>query len=85
MERWINFQHLNEAKVNYIPHLIWGIYEALFLLMLALFSVIHAIFPFIFNFKLLEIRVRKAMKFYDFLPEHPVWQEVKDKLKNESK
>lgn len=77
MKRWINWNHLKDANTNYFTHLYWGLREAIFLFIMAFASILHAIFPPLFNFKLLEIRVHKIMAFYKHLPQHPVWKEVK--------
>lgn len=81
MKDWFNIKHLKEANSNYFIHLYWGIREALFLLIMAIASIAHAICPPLFNFKLLEIRAKKILGFYDALPDHPVWKEIKNKLK----
>ena len=84
MKRWINWNHLTEAGGNYFIHFCVGIREALFLFMVGFASILHAIFPPLFDFKLLELRIKALAKLHDFLPDHPAWKILKDKL-NESR
>ena len=84
MKHWFNLNHLSEAGAGYIAHLGWAIYEAGFLIVMAIASLLHGLFPPLFNFKLLEIRARKIMDFYHVLPNHPIWEEMRNTL-NERK
>lgn len=91
---WINFNHLRDAEqingdkksniaVLYFKHMSIGLREAFTQLLLCLASIVHAFFPFIFNFKLLEIVVKQARGLHNFLPTHPVWKDFKKELNNE--
>lgn len=84
MKHWLNWNHLTEAGGNYFLHFYVAMREAAFLLLLSVASVLHAVFPPLFDFKLLEMRIRALAKLYGYLPDHPAWQILKDKF-NERK
>lgn len=86
---WWNWNHLREAEQLsgterksiirlYITHFVISIREAGIQFLLAIASVVHAVVPFAFNFKLLDIVVAQCRGLYRFLPNHPVWKEFRD-------
>lgn len=80
MKRFFNCKHLTNARVSYFTHFKFAISEAWFLLLMCLASVLHAIFPFIFDFKLLELRVNRLLVLYKLLPKHEIWKDLRNKL-----
>jgi len=89
---WWNWNHLRDAEslnnnekkniiVLYFVHLIFGLKQALIQLILVFASIIHALFPFAFNFKLLDIVVNQCIQLYKFLPDHPSWKKIKKEIK----
>jgi len=80
MKHWFNLNHLSEAGGNYILHFYVAVREAMFLFAVGICSVLHAIFPPLFNFKLLEWRVNAILKLHKFLPDHPIWDRVRKQL-----
>ena len=84
MKRWINWNHLTEAGGNYFVHLYVALKEAGFLFVMGICSVLHALFPPLFDFKLLEWRVNAILKLHEFLPDHPVWDKVRQQLNDGS-
>jgi hypothetical protein len=88
---WWNWRHLRDAeqangssKKNIIAlygvHLCIGLKEAGYQLVLALCSLIHAVLPFSFNFKLLELVVNQTIGLHKFLPQHPIWDTLRKEL-----
>lgn len=88
---WWNWNHLREAeKLSgksrknilslYFTHFVISMREAGIQLLLAFASIIHAFIPFAFNFKLLDIVVSQCRGLYRFLPNHPVWKELRKTL-----
>jgi hypothetical protein len=93
---WWNWDHLRTAetlnggeKKNiislYFTHMFIGLREAFTQFLLCIASIIHAIIPFAFNFKLLELVVNQTRGLYKFLPQHPIWEELKSDLDDKSK
>lgn len=91
---WWNFNHLRDAESSngekndnivklYFIHMFIGFREAKLQFMLFVFSLLHAFFPFAFNFKLLEMVVNQTRGLYKFLPKHPIWKELKKELNDE--
>lgn len=73
---WINKNHLQEAKqkagkptAGYWWHFKLAIDEFFFLLFITLGSLVHAIFPWILDFKLLEWRINRLKKLKNKLPD----------------
>ena len=67
MSTWLNPKHLNEAKTKagkptagYWWHFGLAIKEFFFLLLVCIGSLIHAVFPWVLDFKLLEWRIGRA-------------------------
>ena len=98
MQKWFNWNHLKSAEyysgnisqrknaiVVYFKHMYVGFREAGKQLLLAVASVIHAIFPPLFDFKLLDIVINQTIGLHKYLPNHPSWKKLKDELKNNSK
>ena len=90
---WFNWNHLrNTEKYNnkvrengivlYFKHMLTGFREAGFQLLLAVASIIHAIFPPLFDFKLLDIVIKQTIGLYKYLPNHPGWKKLKKALKD---
>jgi hypothetical protein len=84
---WFNSQHLQQAAeyagrqknnlvLNYFWHLALSMAEAGKLLFLCLGSVVHAIFPWILNFKLLEWRVAALETLKNNFPNDPILKKI---------
>jgi hypothetical protein len=43
----LNFRHLQQVEETYLQHLKFGIWAGLVLLILAIVSIIHSVFPFL--------------------------------------
>lgn len=81
---WFNLNHLKEANQKagtpnsgYWRHFLLAISEFLFLLMVAIASLIHAFFPWVFNFKLLEWRILRLKYLKEKLPNDELLKKVK--------
>lgn len=94
MKHWINWNHLRVAEtlnggtrknivVLYFTHLAISLREAVIQLLLCLGSIVHAFFPFLINFKLLEVVINQTIGLYKFLPQHPDWDKLKKVLKDD--
>jgi len=79
---YINWKHLNEAKkaANKESHTAIKLYfwhwqlamrEAVFLFLMFVGSMIHAFFPFLLDFKLLEWRIKRLKNLKSNLPDDP--------------
>lgn len=88
---WTNWRHLRVAErlnggdprgavVNYFIHMSVSLREAGKQLLMAGASIIHAFLPFLFNFKLLEVVVNQTRGLYKFLPQHPIWEDLRKEL-----
>ena len=84
---WFNSQHLQQASayagrqknnliVNYLWHFALSMSEAVKLLFLLLGSVVHAIFPWVLNFKLLEWRVNALETLKNNFPNDPILKKI---------
>ena len=84
---WFNSQHLQQASayagrqknnpvLNYIWHFALSMFEAGKLLFLSLGSVVHAIFPWVLNFKLLEWRVSALETLKNNFPNDPILKKI---------
>jgi len=84
---WFNSQHLQQASayagrqknnpvLNYIWHFALSMFEAGKLLFLSLGSVVHAIFPWVLNFKLLEWRVDALETLKNNFPNDPILKKI---------
>jgi hypothetical protein len=91
LKRWVNWQHLRTAetlngdqKKNivsvYFVHLGIGLREAARQFIMCMLSIVHAIFPWFINFKLLEMVISQSMVLHRFLPQHPDWKKLRDQL-----
>jgi hypothetical protein len=80
---WINWKHLQQAKqkagkpsAGYWWHFKLAISEFFFLLLVTLGSLIHAIFPWVLDFQLLQWRINRLKMLKDKLPEDEQLQKV---------
>jgi hypothetical protein len=82
-----NFKHLKIASsyanlsnkstlYQYCWHFIISIKQAIFLAVLSVFSIVHAIVPWAFDFKLLEWRISELKGLKDSLPNDPQLNKV---------
>lgn len=82
-----NFKHLTTASsyasltnrsmiYKYCWHFLLSSKQAIFLLVLALLSILHAIFPFVFDFTLLKWRIEELKKLKESLPDDPELKKV---------
>ena len=92
---WFNWNHLREAEkhggnkgtngiVLYFKHARVSLIEAWSLFVLCIASILHAICPPLFDFKLLELRLKYDEKLYDFVPTHKAWDSLRTKINNEN-
>jgi hypothetical protein len=88
---WFNWKHLRQAEAHggnsgtnavvlYFKHAWVSLKEAWSLLLLCIASILHAICPPLFDFKLLELRLKYDEKLYDFVPTHPAWDSLRKKI-----
>ena len=80
---WFNFKHLKEAKskagrddAGYWWHFDLAIKEFLFLFFVCIGSLIHAFFPWVLDFKLLEWRINRLKMLKKQLPDDPQLKKV---------
>ena len=80
---WFNPQHLEDAKAKagrdnagYWWHFVLAIKEYFFLQLIAIGSLIHAIFPWVLDFKLLEWRINRLKVLKEKLPDDPQLKKV---------
>lgn len=80
---WFNWKHLNEAKekaqlpdAGYWWHFKLALGEFFFLLCVTLGSLVHAIFPWVLDFKLLEWRINRLKELKAKLPDDPQLKKV---------
>lgn len=80
---WWNPKHLQEAKIKagradagYFWHLRLALGEFFFLLFICIGSLIHAIFPWVLDFKLLEWRINRLRALKEKLPDDPHLRKV---------
>ena len=80
----VNWKHLNEAKTKagrpdagYFWHFKLAINEFFFLLFVCIGSLIHAFFPWVLDFKLLEWRINRLKELKKKLPVDPQLKKVK--------
>ena len=96
MKQWFDWKHLGIADslnkrpkknpvVHYFIHMYIGFREGGKQLFMAFASFVHAIFPPLFNFKLLEMIINQAIGLHKYLPQHPDWKKLKDELNKDSK
>ena len=82
-----NFKHLKIASsyanlsnkpalYKYCWHFILSMQQAIFLAVICVFSIIHAIIPWVFDFKLLEWRIQELRKLKESLPNDPQLNKV---------
>ena len=85
MKHWINFNHLQEAGATYTGHFVSSMEQAITQFLLMIGSILHAVFPFLFGFKLLQLVITQAIKLHHFVPDHPAWEELKNELNHDNK
>jgi len=79
---WYNLKHLKQAKEaagvrgGYLWHFKLAIDEFFFLLLVCIGSLVHAIFPWVLDFKLLEWRINRLKKLKEKLPDDPQLKKV---------
>jgi hypothetical protein len=80
---WFNRKHLEEAKekagrpeAGYWWHFRLAISECFFLTAVTIGSLVHAIFPWILDFKLLEWRIARLKQLKNKLPDDPQLKKV---------
>ena len=80
MKQWFDWKHLGIADslnkrpkknpvVHYFIHMYIGFREGGKQLFMAFASFVHAIFPPLFNFKLLEMIINQAIGLHKYLPQ----------------
>lgn len=87
MSTWFNINHLSEARVagkkensfakGYFWHFWLAMSEFFFLLFVCIGSLLHAIFPWFLDFKLLEWRINRLKVLKERLPDDPQLQKVR--------
>jgi hypothetical protein len=92
---WFNWHHLRDAEGHskkhkngvtlYFGHMYVGFREAGYQLLLAVASILHAIFPPLFDFKLLDVVINQTIGLHKYLPKHPGWKKLKDELDKNTK
>lgn len=84
----LDFNHLKKAAdyggittksslYRYLWHFKMSMSQALFLLLMFILSVIHAVFPFLLEFKLLEMRINELKKLKAALKDDPQLEKIK--------
>ena len=79
---WFNRDHLKDAetasgkKMGYFRHLIISSGECVFCLLMALGSLVHAVFPWVLDFKLIEWRTNRLKSLKKKFPNDPVLKKV---------
>lgn len=84
---WFNFRHLNQTTAhagrpktnmiyNYFWHFALSMTEAGKLFFWSLCSVVHAIFPWVLDFKLLQWRVNAIEALKNKLPNDPILNKI---------
>jgi hypothetical protein len=79
---WINFNHLKDAgdaantDMSYLKHFVVSFKEFLFCLAIAVGSLVHAIFPWVINFKLIEFRVARIKELKKKFPNDPCLKKI---------
>ena len=81
--QWINFRHLSDASnyanknLSWFDHWKMSMSESVFLLLLSIASLIHAFFPFLFDFQLLRLRIARIRLLKLKLPSDPELKKIK--------
>jgi hypothetical protein len=79
---WFNGKHLEDAsiasskKLGYFSHLVISLEESIFCLLMTLGSIIHALFPWVLDFKLIEWRVNRLKSLKHKFPDDPILKKV---------
>ena len=85
MSNWF-IEHLQETKtyqINpkdhsilslYILHVIFGLREGVYFIFQGLATIIHGIFPFVFDFRLAKWNQRMMERTHTLIPKHPMWK-----------
>jgi hypothetical protein len=76
-------QYANKENKNivyvYFWHLVLSLGQAMFLFILSLLSVVHAVFPFLLDFQLLQWRIDELRNLKNTLPNDPLLDKVEFK------
>lgn len=67
----------------YFVHMGIALREAFKQFIMCIGSIVHAFFPFLINFKLLEMVVNQSIALHKFLPQHPDWKRLRDELNDD--
>lgn len=85
MLTWL-YQHLKETKTYqlkpdnhslfslYILHAIFGLREGAYFIFQGIATIIHGIFPFVFDFQLARWNQRMMERTHKLIPKHPMWK-----------
>jgi len=79
---WFNHNHLEDAskasnqQLGYFKHLAVSLKEFGFCQLMAIGSLIHAVFPWVLDFKLIEWRASRLKKLKEKFPNDPVLKKV---------
>ena len=84
----LDFDHLKKAAAyggipaksalyRYLWHFKMSMSQALFLLLMFILRLIHAVFPFFLEFKLLEMRINELKKLKAELKKDPQMEKIK--------
>lgn len=79
---WLNKNHLADASnasksdLGYFKHCLVSLQEAIFCFAIAVGSIVHAMFPWVLDFKLIEWRVNRLKTLKQRFPEDPVLKKV---------
>ena len=82
-EKWFNLHHLSDAsnyankKMSWFAHWKMSMSEAIFLFLLSVASILHAFFPFLFDFQLLRLRINRLKVLKTKLPFDPELKTIK--------
>jgi hypothetical protein len=76
---WFNLRHLRDANYNYWRHFAIAASEAAFCFGIAVLSLIHAVFPFLFDFNLIKWRVERLQYLKELFPNDPELNKIKSK------
>ena len=74
---WFNWNHLKEAKEKaggkggYWWHFKFAFIEALWFLLAIIGSLVHAVFPFLIDFKIVKARINRLKYLKSKLPNDP--------------
>lgn len=79
---WFNIKHLEEASeaskqdLGYFKHAVISIKEFWFCLLISIGSLVHALVPWVLDFKLIEWRVNRLKILKNKFPNDPILKKV---------